>query len=63
MGKGKDFPFQILANSNYVFGKFHFSFWQIPFQEGRKEMFYLTTHSTHFIYVIWRQAYGKGPLR
>ena len=27
-------------------------------------MFYLTTHSTHFIYgytVIWRQTYGKGP--
>ena len=28
--------------------------------EGRKEMFYLTTHSTHFITVIWRQTYGKG---
>ena len=26
---------------------------------GRKEMFYLTTHSTHFIFtVIWRQTYG-----
>ena len=25
---------------------------------GRKEMFYLTTHSTHFIYVTWRQTYG-----
>ena len=24
--------------------------------EGRKEMFYLTM-------VIWRQTYGKGPLR
>ena len=31
--------------------------------EGRKEMFYLTTHSTHSLTVIWRQAYGKGPLR
>ena len=27
-----------------------------------KEIFYLTTHSTHFYFtVIWRQAYGKGP--
>ena len=24
--------------------------WVSPFAEGRKEMFYLTTHSTHFIY-------------
>ena len=32
-------------------------------KEGRKEMFYLTTHSTHFIYVIWLRTYGKGPLR
>ena len=31
-------------------------------QEGRKEMFYLTTHSTHFIYDIWRQTYGRGQL-
>ena len=23
---------------------------QAPTQSGRKEMFYLTTHSTHFIY-------------
>ena len=31
-------------------------------KEGRKEMFYLTTHSTHFIFTaIWRQTYGKGP--
>ena len=29
----------------------------------RKDMFYLTTHSTHFIYVIWRHTYGNGPLR
>ena len=30
----------------------------------RKEMFYLTTHSTLFLFtVIWRRAYGKGPLR
>ena len=28
-------------------------------KEGRKEMFYLTTHSTHFVFtVIWRQTYG-----
>ena len=30
---------------------------------GRKEMFYLTTHSTHFIYGYLRQTYGKGPFR
>ena len=28
-----------------------------------KEMFYLTTHSTHFIIIIWHWTYGKGPLR
>ena len=31
-----------------------------------KEMFYLQTYSTHFIYgymVIWHQTYGKGPFR
>ena len=28
----------------------------------KKEMFYLTTHSTHFT-VIWHQTYGKGLLR
>ena len=28
--------------------------------EGRKEMFYLTTRSTHFLFtVIWRRTYGK----
>ena len=27
--------------------------------EGRKEIFYLTTHLTHFI--LW--TYGKGPFR
>ena len=33
-------------------------------QEGRKEMFYFTTHSTHFYFtVIWRQTYGKGLFR
>ena len=33
-------------------------------KEGRKEMFYLTTHSTHFICtIIWRRTYGKGPFR
>ena len=25
-------------------------------------MFYLMTHSTHFIYVICHQTYAKGPL-
>ena len=29
--------------------------------EGRKEMFYLTTHVTHLVTVIWRQTYGYGP--
>ena len=34
-------------------------------KEGRKEMFYLTSHSTHLINmaVIWRRVYGKGPFR
>ena len=30
-------------------------------KKGRKEMFDLMMHSTHFIYVIWHQTYGKGP--
>ena len=25
-------------------------------------MFYLMTHSSHFLTIIWRQTYGKGPL-
>ena len=34
-------------------------FTQLCIQE-RKEVFYLTTHSTHFLFtVIWHQAYGK----
>ena len=32
-------------------------------KEGRKEVFYLTTHSTHLVTVIWRSTYGKGPSR
>ena len=29
----------------------------------KKEMFYLTTHSTHFMLrLLLRQTYGKGPL-
>ena len=32
-------------------------------EEGRKEMFYLTTHSTHLFTVICHQTYGKGPFR
>ena len=31
------------------------------YRKERKEMFYLTTHSTHLITVIWRHTYGKGP--
>ena len=32
---------------------------------GRKEMFYLTMHSTHFIYGYMASdiIYGKGPVR
>ena len=30
--------------------------------EGRK-LFYLTTHSTHFIYSYMHQTYGKGSFR
>ena len=33
-------------------------------RQGRKEMFYLTTYSTHILFtVIWRQTYGKVSLR
>ena len=33
-------------------------------RKERKEMFYLTTHSTHFIdSYIASDIYGKGPLR
>ena len=28
-----------------------------------KEFFYLTTHSTHFIYGYMAQTYGREPLR
>ena len=28
-----------------------------------KEVFCLTTHSTHLVTVIWRRTYGKGPFR
>ena len=28
-------------------------------KEGKKEVFYLTTHSTHFIYGYMAQTYGK----
>ena len=31
--------------------------------EGSKEMFYLTMHSTHFIYGYMVSDIGKGPLR
>ena len=27
--------------------------------QERKEVFYLTTHSTHLVTVIWRRTYGK----
>ena len=30
---------------------------------GRKEMFYLIMHSTHFIYIYMVSDNGKGPLR
>ena len=31
---------------------------------GRKEIFYLTMHSKHFLFtIIWRRTYGKGPFR
>ena len=36
-----------------------------PRREGNKDMFYLTSHSTHCIYcymiVVQRRTYGKGP--
>ena len=33
------------------------------YTSGRKEVFYLMTHSTHLVTVIWRLTYGKGPFR
>ena len=30
---------------------------------GRKEMFYLTMHSTHLITVIWCRTYSKGTIQ
>ena len=33
------------------------------FEKRYKEVFYLTTHSTHLVTVIWRRTYGKGPFR
>ena len=29
--------------------------------EGRKDVYYLTTHSTNLVTVIWRRTYDKGP--
>ena len=31
------------------------------FMSGRKEMFYLMMHITHFIYDYMESEYGKGP--
>ena len=35
---------------------------EMLYKEERKEMFYLTMHSAHFM-VIWHGTYGKGPFR
>ena len=32
-------------------------------EKNGKEMFYLTTHSTHFIYGYMASDIGKGPFR
>ena len=40
----------------------HYKRCSLKEKEGRKEMIYLTTHSTHFKMVIWCQTYGIGPL-
>ena len=32
-------------------------------ERGRKEMFYLTMHSTHFYLQIYGIGHGKGPFR
>ena len=35
-----------------------------PYKEGRKELFYFKRCTQHILFtVIWRQTYGKGPLR
>ena len=44
---------------SYIYNPFQLSL----VKEGRKKMFYLTTHSTHFIYVIWCGTCAKGPVR
>ena len=31
--------------------------------QSKLQVFYLTTHSTHLVTVIWRQTYGKGPFK
>ena len=52
--------FHVLSSLIYIdYHRFiHHKLWK----EGRK-CFYLTTHSTHLVTVIWRRTYGKGPFR
>ena len=45
--KGGIAPNQVIARSEF---EVHLKFIRSECDEGRKEMFYLTTHSTHFIY-------------
>ena len=42
--------------------KYFFFKHKFTMKERRKEMFYLMTHSTHFIYIIWRQTYGRSEM-
>ena len=37
----------------------------LTWKEGRTEMFYLMTHTQHILFTscIWRQTYGKVPLK
>ena len=42
---------------------FHLAARVLLYASGRKEMFYLTTHSTHFILRLYGVGHGKGPLR
>ena len=42
--------FYLIANSTHFNGYMYMASDLVIVDEGRKEMFYLTTHSTHFIY-------------
>ena len=48
---------------NDALDTFYLRLYGVGVDGGRKEVFYLTMHSTHLVTVIWRRTYGKGPFR